>query len=184
MGGNGKNCSLDQLGKIDFIWHNGCNFFHSPLYLGEKSCVAFQEPQTCIRPAHLLWMQLGVYRFLWIQILPGLLLAGESQWLLLCWQTLRGWNTHHGKSAQPEKQEQSLSHSPKLVVWQEYWNLCLLTSGTALLWFLNEQGLTAAKAGGRPGRMVAAAGTSVSEPNSRELQLSTLVWTQENKKFK
>lgn len=32
--------------------------------------------------------------------------------------------------------------------------------------------------------MVAAAGTSVSEPNSRELQLSTLVWTQENKNFK
>lgn len=31
--------------------------------------------------------------------------------------------------------------------------------------------------------MVAAAGTSGSAPNLRELELSSLVWTQENEKF-
>lgn len=64
-----------------------------------------------------------------------------------------------------------------------------MTSGTALLWFLNEQGLVTAKAGAaaarsRVGEEVAAAGTSVSAPDLRELELSSLVWTQENEKFK
>lgn len=45
-------------------------------------------------------------------------------------------------------------------------------------------GAAAAQQGGRPGGMVAAAGTSVSAPNLRELELRHLVWIQENEMFK
>lgn len=101
----------------------------------------------------LLWEQLGVCRFLWIPILPGLLLAGESQRCCAVGAVAAGRRCVDGISitenllsqrnrsrARPTAPSWWFGRNTKTCV---YWH----QAQHALLWFRTEQGLTIAKAG-------------------------------------
>ena len=110
----------------------------------------------------LLWMPLSVCRFLWILILPGRLLAGESKWYCAVYAVAISRHCVDGvpitenllsernrSIVRPTAPSWRFGRNTKTCVYrhQACWH-----ARHALLWFVNEQGLMIADAGAAAAR--------------------------------